>query len=75
MDFSQSGKSSRGDSMGNEHQMRRMEKLFRARRERRQELAKLPFEKKILILAELQKMAQEIRHVARGTKKHPWEIR
>lgn len=49
--------------------------LFRAKRERRQELAKLPVEKKILILTELQKMAHEIQRVTGRTKKHPWEIR
>ena len=43
--------------MGNET----AETAFKKKRKRRRELARLPFEKKIEIVVELQKMAAEIR--------------
>ena len=50
------------------------EALFRAKQKRRQELAKLPFERKIRILADLQKMANEIRATVGGIKRRSWDI-
>jgi len=44
---------------------RAAENVFRRKRERRRLLAKLPFEKKIEILVELQKAAAEIRKDSR----------
>lgn len=58
---------------------RRMQKgaeaLFRAKQRRRRELAKLPLEEKIRILADLQKMANEIRATVGGIKRRSWDIR
>jgi len=51
------------------------EKLFRAKQRRRRELASLPFEEKIRILIDLQKMASDIRATVGGTKRRPWDIR
>ena len=41
------------------------ERIFRQKRDRRRQLAKLPFEKKIEIVVELQKAAAGIREDAR----------
>ena len=54
---------------------RETEKLFRAKQKRRQELAKLPFERKILMLIELQKIADDIGATLRGIKRRSWDIR
>ena len=43
------------------------ELVFRKKRERRRQLANLPFEKKIEIVVELQKTAAEIRKYPRRT--------
>jgi len=51
------------------------EKLFRAKQRRRRELAGLPFEEKIRILIDLQKMASDIRATVGGIKRRPWDIR
>jgi hypothetical protein len=45
--------------------------VFEKKRERRRQLAKLPFEKKIEIVVELQKAAAEIR---RDPRHKPWEL-
>jgi len=44
------------------------QRLFRAKRERRRELAALPFEEKLRIVSEMQKLAKEIASV-RGKMK------
>lgn len=58
---------------------RRMQKeaeaLFRARHKGRRRLAELPFEKKIRILGDLQKTANEILTTVGGIKRRSWEIR
>jgi hypothetical protein len=76
MDYGKNGLNSGGDSMENKLlRQRETEKLFRAKQRRRQELAKLPFERKIRILIELQKIADDIRTTLRGTKRRSWDIR
>ena len=50
-----------------------VEEFFQAKRERRQNLAKLPIEKKVKILVQLQKMAIPIL-IARGLKKKAWVL-
>ncbi len=47
--------------------------LFQAKKERRQELSKLPIEEKVKILVLLQKMASPI-FTARGLKRIPWKL-
>ena len=47
------------------------ERIFAQKRARRAQLAKLPFEKKIKIIVELQKMASG---VAKNAKKPIWPI-
>ena len=47
------------------------ERVFRKKRERRRQLAKLPFEKKIEIIVELQKAAAGI---PKGTSRRVWSI-
>ena len=50
------------------------EELFRAKQKRRRELAKLPFERKIGILIDLQKMADGLRAAKGGNQLRPWDI-
>jgi len=50
-----------------------IEAIFRAKQDRRQELAKLPFEKKIKILVQLQKMSL-ISNNRRKNKLPIWDI-
>jgi hypothetical protein len=45
--------------------------VFKKKRERRRQLAKLPFEKKIEIIVELQKAAAGIQ---KGTSRRVWSI-
>ena len=45
-----------------------------AKQKRRLALAKLPIERKILILTDLQKLAGEIREAVGGIKRRPWKI-
>ena len=62
--------------MGNKPlRQREAEKLFQVKQRRRRELAKLPFERKIRILIELQKIADDIRATLRGIKRRSWDIR
>lgn len=64
--------------MGNKlhrQRQRETEKLFRAKQRRRKELAKLPFERKIRMLVELQRMADDIQATLRGIKRRSWDIR
>lgn len=49
-------------------------KLFLAKAKRRQELARLPFEKKILILIRLQNMAKDFDLRRQRTKLPLWNI-
>ncbi len=51
-----------------------VEKLFRAKEKRRRELAKLPFEKKIHILIELQKIANDLTTAHARSKLPAWNI-
>ncbi len=46
--------------------------VFEKKRDRRRELAKLPFEKKIEIVVELQKAASEIRNDRRDRRRVIW---
>ena len=48
--------------------------IFQRKVERRQALAKLPIEKKIRILIELQKIASEIRKISGRSGPRPWQI-
>lgn len=67
---------SRSDSMKNKGRIQKgAEELFRAKQRRRRKLAKLPFERKIRILADLQKMAHDIRAAIGGIKWRPWNVR
>jgi hypothetical protein len=50
------------------------ERLFRAKEERRRHLAQLPFEEKVRILVELQKMAYETRTAAGLPCPKPWDL-
>ncbi len=50
---------------------RSVEAVFKKKRERRRQLAQLPFEKKIEIVVELQKAAAGIR---KGTSRRAWSI-
>lgn len=47
-------------------------RLFRAKAQRRQELSRLSFEDKILILLSLQRTADEVRNLAKGAKGRRW---
>ncbi|MBI1864440.1 MAG: hypothetical protein HYR98_01675 [Nitrospirae bacterium] len=49
-----------------------VEEVFRAKGRRRQDLARLPFEAKIRILVELQKMASSVRAAAGAARRRPW---
>lgn len=61
--------------MQNNQDMHRIvKKLFRAKKERRRDLAKLSFEKKVKILLELQSYASFIRSLARRKGPAPWNI-
>jgi len=51
-----------------------MEKLFAAKRARRAALARLPFEEKVRIIVELQKIAFEIRSAAGASAPKPWDL-
>ena len=63
------------NSMGNKQRLQNEIKgLFLAKRKRRLALAKLPIERKILILTDLQKLAGEIRETVGGIKRRPWKI-
>ncbi len=67
---------SRADSMERKNRLQRqIELLFEAKQRRRQTLARLPFERKIQILVELQKMASEIRGALGETTRHAWKFR
>ena len=50
-----------------------MEKIFKAKKARRRELAQLSIEEKVRILIQLQTIASPILHI-RGIKKEPWKI-
>lgn len=50
------------------------EALFRAKQKRRRKLSQLPFEEKIRILADLQKMASEVQRTVGGMKRRPWQF-
>ena len=52
-----------------------VQRLFRAKSQRRRGLAKLPFEEKILILIRLQKMAEGISSKEGKAKARVWNIR
>ncbi len=43
--------------------------LFRAMKVRRRKLARLPFERKILLLADLQRIANDLRLAAEGNRR------
>jgi hypothetical protein len=60
--------------MKNRPNVRVARKVFRQKRDRRQTLAALPFEKKIALLVRLQRMASEVNTVVRGTARQPWHI-
>ncbi len=51
-----------------------IKRIFRAKEKRRRKLAKLPFDKKILILIELQKIASGIHSKKGKTKAEVWSI-
>lgn len=51
-----------------------IERLFREKARRRKELARLPFEKKILILLELQKIARDLGVGPKKASRFVWEI-
>jgi len=53
---------------------KQIKKIFRAKKERRVELANFPFEKKIEILIELQKRASGVPSIRRKHKLGPWKI-
>lgn len=48
--------------------------LFRAKQQRRQELASLPFEEKIRILLELQKISRDVQNSKGKEEPHVWDI-
>ena len=50
-----------------------IKKIFRAKSERRMKLARLPIEKKVRILLQLQKMAAPV-YRSSGINKKPWII-
>ena len=50
-----------------------VETIFRAKKQRRKDLAKLSIEEKVKILVQLQKIAAPI-YLARGLKKKPWKL-
>ena len=52
---------------------RQVEKIFKAKKERRKALAHLPIEKKFRILLQLQKIASPILK-SRGLGKAPWRL-
>ena len=51
-----------------------MEGLFREKARRRKELARLPFEKKILILLELQRIARDLGTGSKRVSQFVWKI-
>ncbi|MBI1908932.1 MAG: hypothetical protein HYS22_02035 [Deltaproteobacteria bacterium] len=52
---------------------KRIEKIFKAKKECRKELARLPIEEKFRILLQLQKIASSILQ-SRGVEKKPWDM-
>ena len=54
--------------------MNKIKKLFRAKELYHRECAKIPFEEKIKILVELQKMANEIKSSTGRKKEKNWKI-
>ncbi|MBI4211552.1 MAG: hypothetical protein HY540_02835 [Deltaproteobacteria bacterium] len=51
-----------------------LKKLFRAKKERRDELARLPIEQKIALVVELQNLASHIRRNKQWQKHKPWKL-
>ena len=74
MDFGRNGKRQGNMMQNNQDLPRIVKKLFKAKKERRRDLAKLPFEKKVEILLELQSFASFIRSLARRKGPTPWKI-
>ena len=62
------------DSSSNTEFSSMMDALFRAKEERRRELARLPIEEKIRIIVELQKMANGILAATGRAQRRVWEI-
>jgi hypothetical protein len=52
-----------------------MEKLFAAKKARRMALARLPFEEKVRIIVELQRIAYDIRSAVGKPAPKPWDLR
>ncbi len=56
-----------------ENSKKKIKRIFDAKKQKRQNLARLPIEEKVKILIQLQKIAAPIL-AARGVKRKPWEI-
>ena len=75
MDCIADGGSSPGSSAGTHEPLASlMDGLMRAKRERREYLAALPFEEKIRIVVELQKIAGDIRTKTGRSAPKAWDI-
>ncbi|MBU4185935.1 MAG: hypothetical protein L6247_08610 [Desulfobacteraceae bacterium] len=58
----------------NEKMWQGVERMSLAKNKRRQELARLPFEKKISILLQLQSVAREMSQISERKRRDVWEI-
>jgi len=75
MDSAGNGVNSGGSSVSRSSEVAELcERLYRAKEERRRHLAQLPFEEKVRILVELQKMAYETRTAAGLPCPKPWDL-
>jgi hypothetical protein len=75
MGCSKNGTNFRRDFMANKNPLHmEVEALFHAKQKRRQALAKLPFEKKIKILLEMQKISHDLSRTKSRGKPPLWNI-
>ena len=75
MDSTRNGPNSEGSPAWNDPEYTNLtEKLFAAKRARRAALVRLPFEEKVRIIVELQKIAFEIRSAVGKPAPKPWDF-
>jgi hypothetical protein len=75
MDSPQNGPNPETRSASNSPELASLtEKLFAAKKARRVALARLPFEEKVRIIVELQKIAFEIRSAVGVSAPKPWDL-
>ena len=75
MDSTLNGPNSEGSSTWNDPEYTGLtEKLLAAKKARHVALARLPFEEKVRIIVELQKIAFEIRSAVGASAPKPWDL-